>query len=83
MDEGVLQVEKILREEEIDVLEIPYYRRSISVTPGTPLIIQAPTTPLMIQAPITPVTTQALIPPLCNNSKAVPWEYNVYIFGKK
>ena len=84
MDEGALQVEKIFWEEEINVLEIPYYPRSISVTLGTALTIQVLTTPLMIQALVTPVTTQAPIPPLCNNSKAVPWEYNmVYILGKK
>ena len=38
----------------------------------------------MIQAPATSITTQASITPLCNNSKAVLWEYNmVYILGKK
>ena len=68
IDEGVLQIEKIFREEEIDVVEIPYYPRSFSATPSILLTIQVPTTPTVIQAPI---------PPTSNDSKAVPWEYNM------
>ncbi|XP_058764547.1 uncharacterized protein LOC131638004 [Vicia villosa] len=93
MDEGILRVERVVSDEDVATLEIPYYQADVSKAQGTPLIIHAPSTPLVIQAPRTPLVIQAPNTPLTIHSQApstsspasssladskdVPWSYNV------
>ncbi|XP_058787550.1 uncharacterized protein LOC131661907 [Vicia villosa] len=92
MDEGILRVERVVSDEDVATLEIPYYPADVSKAQGTPLIIHASSTPLVIQAPRTPLVIQAPNAPLVihsqapsisspasssvGDSKAVPWSYN-------
>ncbi|XP_058784259.1 uncharacterized protein LOC131659032 [Vicia villosa] len=92
IDEGILRVERVVSDEDVATLEIPYYLADVSKAQGTPLIIQAPRTPLVIQAPRTPLVIEAPNTPLAihsqapstsspassslGDSKVVPWSYN-------
>src|SRR3954469_3396258 len=59
MDEGVIRVEKIVPDDEVAILEIPYSPADTTKAQNTPLIIHTPSTPLVIQAPSTPLAIQA------------------------
>ncbi|XP_058784515.1 uncharacterized protein LOC131659326 [Vicia villosa] len=83
MDEGVIRVERVIPDEEVVVLEIPYYPADMTKARSAPLIIQTPSTPLVIQTPNTPLfirpqapQTPSLTPSLLVDSKAVPWMGN-------
>ncbi|XP_058726007.1 uncharacterized protein LOC131597320 [Vicia villosa] len=52
MDEGILRVERVVFDEDVATLEIPYYPANVSRAQGTPLLIQALTTHLKHDYPL-------------------------------
>ncbi|XP_058725708.1 uncharacterized protein LOC131597002, partial [Vicia villosa] len=64
MNEGVIRVEKIVPDDEVAILEIPYSPADTTKAQSAPLIIHTPSTPLVIQAPSTPSAILAPRTPL-------------------
>lgn len=80
IDQGVMIIEQIYAGNEVATLEIPYDPVQVPVDiPYDPILVPA------TACPTTPLVTTVPAPFAFDNTKAVPWNYdlNVYLYGQQ